>query len=107
MTPAEMAKIYAPYAALKGFENYLRAMERETRERIMLGEDAAAELDQCLQQLSIGDRISVTYYLNDTYVEAVGTVCRIDLIERSLLIEPKAQIPFDDILFIQGAVEML
>ena len=97
MTGKEMAKIYAPYAALKGFGDYIRAAEHETAERRILGEDAAAELNRQLQSVGIGDIIAVTYYLVDNYAEAFGKVKKIDLDERVIQIGGM-RIPIEDIL---------
>ena len=97
MTGKEMAKIYAPYAALKGFGDYIRAAEHEMAERRILGEDAAAELNRQLQCVEIEDIIAVTYYLVDNYAEAFGKVKKIDLDERIIQIGGM-RIPIEDIL---------
>ena len=97
MTTGERAKIFAPYAALKGFGDYLRAQEREIVERVILGEDAQEDLNRQLQQIQIGDIINVTYYLNQQYVDTKGAVKRINTDERYLLIGG-IKVPLDDIL---------
>lgn len=100
MTNGERAKIFAPYAALKGFGEYLRAQERETVDRKILGEDAADELNRQLQQMQIGDIIDVTYYLNHQYVEAIGTLKKINIDGRYLLVN-SIKVPLDDILSVR------
>ena len=43
MTNGQRAKIFAPYAALKGFGDFIAASERRREERILPGEDAQEE----------------------------------------------------------------
>ena len=100
MTRAERAKQFMPYAALKGFDEYIKAMERETVERVILGEDAAQELNRRLQSVGIGDIIRVTYYLNQQYVDIEGAVKKIDMFERNLLIG-STKVPLEDILAVE------
>ena len=104
MTNAERAKIFAPYAALKGFGDFIAEAGRETVPRVLLGEDAQEALDRQLRQLRPGDLIAVTYYLQNQYVEARGALRRIDLNERCLQIGG-LKIPLADILTIQESEE--
>ena len=78
MTNGQRAKIFAPYAALKGFGDYILESEIRTEERIRLGEDAQEELNRQLQRLRRGDRVAVTWYREGRYTKALGTVRRID-----------------------------
>ena len=100
MTNLERAKQFAPFAALKGFEEYIHDMERETTERVILAEDAAQELDLMLQSVKVEDTVSVTYYKNGQYITADGTVKRIDQIEGYIQVGI-IQIPTEDILSVQ------
>lgn len=100
MTRQERAKQFAPYAALKGFGAYIRSAERETVERVILGEDAAQELDRCLRELRPGDRVRVRYYLRQQYVELAGEVKKIDLDRKAVQVDG-VQVPMRDILRIE------
>jgi YolD-like protein. len=100
MTNTDRAKQFAPYAALKGFGDYIRAAERETVERVILGEDAAGELNRRLQDIRTGDTISATYYRDGQYVEVRGRVRRISMEEHALLVG-SVRVPFADILSIR------
>ena len=106
MNHAERAKIFAPYAALKGFENFISVMDREKIPRVLLGEDAQEALDRQLRQLCPGKQIRVVYYLNGHDVEARGALRRIDLDARRLLIGG-LKIPLEDILNIEESEGML
>lgn len=97
MNQAERAKIFAPYSALTGFGDYIQAAERERVERVILGEDAAAELDSQLRRIRCGDVLAVTYYLTDHYAQVRGAVRRICLEERYLQIG-ETKIPLESIL---------
>lgn len=100
MNNAQRAKIFAPYAALKGFGDYILAAQHSTQERVLLAEDAAAELNRQLQTLRRGDIIAVNYYLHDQYVEVCGAVRRISLEEEQLTVGG-IRIPFGDILSVR------
>ena len=100
MTNGERAKIFAPYAALKGFGDYIYEQELEIAERVVLSEDAQEELNWRLQQFQIGDTVTVTYYLNRRYVDATGAVRKINMDERYIRIGG-IDIPLKDILFVE------
>ena len=100
MNDAQRAKIFAPYAALKGFGDFLSAVERETVPRVLLGEDAQEALDRQLRRLRPGEMLRVIYYLRDQYVEARGALRRIDPDARCLLLGG-LKIPLEDILSIE------
>ena len=104
MNNAQRAKIFAPYAALKGFGDFISAVEQETVPRLLLGEDAQEALDRQLRQLCPGRLLCVTYYLKDRYVEARGALRRIDPDARCLLIGG-LKIPLEDILSIEESEE--
>ena len=100
MTNGERAKIFAPYAALKGFGDYIYEQEQEIAERVVLSEDAQEDLNWRLQQLRIGDTATVTYYLNRRYVDATGAVRKINMDERYIRIGG-IDIPLKDILSVE------
>ncbi len=102
MTNGQRAKIFAPYAALKGFGDCILGAECTAEERVMLGEDAQEELDRQLQHLHRGDRITVTYYGAGRYAEVTGTVKRVDGEERLLCLGTR-QIPLEDVLALRCA----
>ena len=100
MNNGQRAKIFAPYAALTDFGDFISGAEGQNVPRVLLGEDAQAALDRQLRALCPGKRICVTYYLNGQYVEARGVLKRIDLDARRLL-TGGLKIPLDDILSIE------
>ena len=100
MSPAERAKQFMPFAALKGFEDALRKKEKIVVEKIDLSEESKEELDRKLREIRQNDMITVVYYLNDEYVKVTGMVSRLDTDARILKVV-NTKIPFEDIYDIQ------
>lgn len=62
MDRADRAKLFAPYAALKGYNESAHAMERRLAPRPALAEDRADQLDRRLRALRRGDTVTVTWF---------------------------------------------
>ena len=90
-----------PFAALKGYEEALRAKEKIVVEKIELSEEKKAELDYKLQQIQKNDIITVVYFLKDEYIKVEGMVSRLDRDARVLKIV-NTKIPFEDIYELSG-----
>ena len=90
------AKQFMPFAAVKGFEEALRAKERIVVEKIELSEERKAELDFKLRQIKKRDIITVIYFDKDEYVKVEGMVSRFDTDARIIKVV-NTKIPFDDI----------
>lgn len=95
------AKQFMPFAALKGYEEALRAKEKIVVEKIELSEERKAELDFKLHQIQKNDMITVVYFLKDEYIKLEGMVSRLDIDARVIKIV-NTKIPFDDIYEISG-----
>lgn len=95
------AKQFVPFAALKGYEEALRAKEKIVVEKIELSEEKKAELDYKLQQIQKKDIVTVVYFLKDEYIKVEGMVSRLDRDARILKIV-NTKISFDDIYEIDG-----
>lgn len=90
------AKQFVPFAAVKGFEEALRAKERIVVEKIELSDERKAELDFKLRQIKKRDIITVVYFDKDEYVKVEGMVSRFDTDARVLKVV-NTKINFDDI----------
>ena len=101
MDNVQRAKQFLPFAALKGLERAIEERGKETEARIILGEDAQAELDLKLQRLKKGDTVSIRHYSGQRYESSFGQLKKIDLIQRQLLLG-ETRIAFDDILGVGG-----
>lgn len=98
------AKQFVPFAALKGYEEALRAKEKIVVEKIELSEEKKAELDYKLHQIKKNDIITVVYFYKDEYIKLEGMVSRLDTDARILKVV-NTKIPFEDIYELSG--EML
>lgn len=101
MDRAERAKQFMPFAALEGLNHTLNDFNRPVDERICLGEDAQIELDRRLHTLCPGREVCAIFYANRQYTALSGTVMKIDLTCRSMLIDD-TWVALDDILDLQA-----
>lgn len=90
------AKQFVPFAAVKGYEEALRAKEKIVVEKIDLSEERKEELDFKLHQIHKNDIITVVYFYKDEYIKIEGMVSRLDTDARVLKVV-NTKIPFDDI----------
>lgn len=95
------AKQFVPFAALKGYEEALRAKEKVLVEKIELSEEKKEELDYKLHQIQKNDIITVVYFYKDEYIKLEGMVSRLDTDARILKIV-NTKIPFEDIYELSG-----
>ena len=98
MAREERAKQFAPFDALKGLQNALRAKEYE-HERIAKGditEEKAIELSKTLLSIEKGDVVEARVF-KDGHIESVSGKCTIDFIERELRVNA-LKIQFDCLL---------
>ena len=96
MNRADRAKQFMPFAALKGFEEALEEIKKPVCDRVILGEDAQAELDAALRALRVGDEVCITFYKDRKYISPAGRVTGIDRLKRLVLLSGLS-IPMDDI----------
>ena len=109
MSNSDRAKIFSPFAALKGHTEAIHEKETPRVNRIDLSEEMAAALNKKLLFLEKGQHVSVTFFISDPgpngsggtadgmYIVHAGTIRRIDSIARILEID-NYKINFDDIL---------
>lgn len=100
MSRADRAKQFAPFAALKGYEEAVRRQEELYCPRPILGEDAQTELDTALRRLRKGAPVTVTYYANGKCLTVKGAVSKIDAAKETLAIG-ETPIAFYDLLNIE------
>ena len=85
-----------PFAAVKGYEEALRAKEKIIVEKIELSEEKKAELDFKLHQINKNDIITVVYFCKGEYIKVEGMVARLDIDARVLRVV-NTKILFEDI----------
>lgn len=96
MSPADRAKQFMPFAALKGYEEALRRKEKIVVEKVELSEEMKDELDRQFQQIGQNDIITVVYYAEEEYLQITGMVAKIDIDARILKVV-NTKIPFENI----------
>ena len=97
---AERAKIFMPFAALKGFEETLREKEKVVVKKKDLNEEEILMLNQKMATLEKGQMIKVVYFNKDEYIEIQGLVARLDKVLGNITVV-NTKIDFKDILFLE------
>ena len=113
MTIQNRAKIFSPFAALRGYDEQL-AEEKQRTERVtkrILTEEEMSDLSDKLIQVTKGMTVTVRYFVEDTehpevpavgnYVTLTGKVEAIDPVFRTLQIA-KTVVPFEDLVELSG-----
>ena len=62
MSRGDRAKLFAPFAALRGFDESAHAKERMLRPRPSVGQDRQEQLDRRIRALRRGDTVTLTYF---------------------------------------------
>lgn len=114
MPLSKRAAQFAPFAALSGYEERIREVERLTEGRLALSDDEAQRLNERLLLLreKIADRpeVRVLYFVPDKYKEGgaylqkSGSVRRLDEHRRVLVFTDGAEISIDDLHALDGAM---
>ena len=96
MSPADRAKQFMPFAALKGLPEALAKKEKIMVPKMELSDDYKEELNRALLQVQRNDIITVVYFHQDSYLKITGMVSRIDTTAGYIQIV-NMKIPFEDI----------
>lgn len=107
MAHADRAAQFSPFAALTGYSDAIREVERLTEERAPLGEEETARLNDGLRRLaacgSSRPEIGLTVFVPDerkaggSYRSLRGRVRRLDETGRMLYLEDGMELPLDAI----------
>lgn len=108
MPISDRAAQFSPFAALTGHDAAIRETARLTTQRMELEEDEQYSINETLQNIVRNQKdrpeISLVYYLPDAkkeggaYLECIGTVKKVDLYHRVVLMEDSRSIKIDDII---------
>ena len=111
---SDRAAQFAPFAALTGYDSAIRETGRLTGERIELDEEALNDLNTKYQLLMDAldeePEVEITYFKPDErkaggeYVSVTGTVKKVDIFERRIIMQGGMKIPMDDVLNMEGAL---
>lgn len=105
MSRSDRAAQFSPFAALTGYSDAIREVERRTDSRAVLGEEELACLDDGIRRLiaceSSRPEVSLTFFEPDArkaggaYRNLRGRVRRVDEIDRTLHLEDGTALSFD------------
>ena len=111
MSLHDRAAQFATFAALAGHEEAIEETARLTDEKIMLDETAIEKINEKLydisQHLSEKRNVSITYFRPDTqkcggaYLTDVGTVKKMDEVEKVILMDSGMKIAMEQIIEIE------
>lgn len=109
MAVSERAKIFSPFAALKGYEDAVAAKRLRRVDRVILSEEEQASINEVLCALKRHDMVSVTHfvtapgtdgsggYAEGAYVVTTGALENMDAVYKVMTVHGQ-KIRFDDIL---------
>ena len=100
MSRENRAKQFAPFAALKGFEEGIKWKEKVYVDKRELSEESLERLDNKFKEIKKNDIITVVYYNKGEYLKVTGMVARIDVTARILQVI-NTKIRFEDIYDIE------
>ena len=103
MDRAERAKIFMPFARLKGYYDLILAQEDGHEVRRQVDDETAVKISDKLNRINKGSSIKVEYYESVNYITEKGKISRIDY-SYKLLVVNKQKIWFDDIMDIEDYV---
>lgn len=114
MPMKDRAAQFSPFAALTGYDETILETARRTEERLVLDENALAILDLKYQLITehLQDRpeITFTYFVPDekkdggAYVNATGTVKKVDVLQRLIVLNSGTRIPMDEICEMESEI---
>lgn len=105
---------FAPFSALTGYEDAIKETARLTDKRIEIDEGLKTILNNKLQfileNLKYKPEIKFTYFVYDEsksggkYIDIVGIVKKIELLEQYVMLYDKTKIPINEIINITGDI---
>ena len=108
MSMESRAAQFAPFAALTGYSEKIKEVSRLTDDRIDMFDDYKLIIDRKLQEIKehINERlkVSVIYFIKDNkknggkYIEYIGIIRRIDLVNKVIIFIDGKRINIKDIL---------
>lgn len=108
MTLHDRAAQFAPFAALTGYEEAIEETARVTDKKIILDESAVEKINEKLYEISqhLEEKwdVSVTYFRPDplknggVYLTDVGTIEKIDAIEKQIFMDSGIKIAMEQII---------
>ena len=105
---------FAPFAALSGYDEAVKETARLTDKRLEIDDGLKSilnnKLQYILENININPEVVFTYFVYDKkktggkYIEKIGIVKKIDLIEKYIQLTDKSKIPIEEIIDINGEI---
>ena len=105
---------FAPFAALSGYDEAVKETARLTDKRLEIDDGLKSilnnKLQYILENININPEIIFSYFVYDEkktggkYIEKIGVVKKIDLIEKYIQLTDKSKIPIEEIIDIKGEI---
>ena len=105
---------FAPFSALTGYDEAIKETARLTDKRIEIDDGLKVVLNNklhyVLENLKLKPEIIFTYFVYDDkkiggkYVEKIGVVKKIDMVEQYVMLIDKTKIPILEIINITGEI---
>lgn len=89
LSKIDRAKQFLPFDALSGFRQAISKIEEELDDRKELSEDLEKMLDLKIRTLKRGDKIMVTYYEQNKYLEIIDSLIKVDKVLHSIKLKSK------------------
>ncbi len=83
----QRAKIFTPFAALKGFEDLIRQQDETYEEMPELSDDQYDDLNYAVNVIKVGDSITVKYFRDNHIKMLNGSVERISKEKRKICVK--------------------
>ena len=97
MDVSNRAKQFAPFAALKGFEEAIKAKETVYISKVDLTKECEEEINEKLCILKNSDMVSITFYTINAYQQITGMVSEINAKAQYIKVV-ETKIPFKQIV---------
>ena len=100
MDTSNRAKQFAPFAALKGFEEAIRGKETVYIPKAELTQESVEEINEKLCLMHVKDMVSIVFYNLEAYQKVTGMVSEIDAKNQYIRVVER-KIPFKHIVRIE------
>lgn len=87
---ADRARQFLPFAALRGFDEMLREIEKQSVPKKELTEEELRLLNEKIKLIGKGSNVCIVHYEKSAYTETKGTVSFIDPVFRRIFVGEKS-----------------
>lgn len=93
-------KQFMPFDSLKGFYELIEKEEKLKDNKKELSEDNLNDINKTILNINKNDNVLIKHYHNETYIETIGKVRKIDKINKIIYLD-NTKILFDDVINIE------